>query len=171
MAKKKIKNHEHEKMVDKLDALEKFEQAYPLLEYLHEMALSGNVDAALRKAAPAAVIRMVDVMMNGKTDKDKMAAAKDLLYMAGYKPVDKKVNVHADVDQMSERELDSLIMSAVKGLSDEEKKQIGIIEKRNREAKAHSSEEGISEASFTEKTEDGSEQDRQIRPLQESDKS
>ncbi len=126
-------NAEHEKMLDKIDALEKFEKIYPLLDYLEDMVVTGNIDGALRKSAPAALVRLVDLLKHGKSDKIKLEAAKDILFMAGYKPVDRKVSVHADMDRMSEGELDALIASTLGSLSDKDKESIVELGKANKE--------------------------------------
>src|SRR3990167_56636 len=131
--KSQLLNYEKEKMEDKIDALEKFNKVYPLLEHLEQMVMTGNIDGALRKSAPAALIRLVDLLMHAKHEKTKLEAAKDILFMAGYKPVDRKVSITADVDKFSEGELDALIASTLASLTKEDREVIDAIGQANKE--------------------------------------
>jgi len=58
----------------------------------------------VKDKAPAALERILDIAVNGKNEKVKLEANKYIMDMAGYKPVERKVNVNVE---LSEKEINA----------------------------------------------------------------
>lgn len=113
-----------ERAVDNLEVknrlLRLMDQLLPLLE---TDARVGDVVKMLERTAPVAMLRMVDLLTNSSSEKVQATVAKDLLYMAGHKPVEKSVDLTRAIDMMQETQLDAYLQNAVKnmGIQDREK--------------------------------------------------
>jgi len=64
---------------------------------------------------------MYSLMISSQSEKTKLEAAKTLAYMAGYKPIERNVNIEGNIEAMSEVQLDSFIQSAFESMSRKDK--------------------------------------------------
>ena len=64
------------------------------------------------KLAPLAVLALGKMMMTAKSERIRHAAAKDVAYMGGFKPVEKTQSMNVNI--MAEAEVDSLLVSKFK---------------------------------------------------------
>ena len=75
-----------------------------------------DVEGALEVTAMESILTMRRIMHSARLDpkRQKLAAdiAKDMAHMAGYKPVERRLNINKNIGIMNERELDSMIISA-----------------------------------------------------------
>ena len=84
----------------------------------------GDIRGALSLAAPVAFLEMFNVLLETNDLKLKKDTARDLLWMEGYKPMERQVSVYANINQMSDRELRVLVTSELNRLPEAEKREI-----------------------------------------------
>jgi hypothetical protein len=96
-----------------------FDEYYPVLKELAEV---GDVEQLLKKNAPIAVLTLIKEMATAGKSRERIEAATKLAYMAGYKPVERNINIEGNIDRMSEPQLDTLLGSAFKKMTDKDKK-------------------------------------------------
>ena len=84
---------------------------------MNEMAEMGDVEGMLRAVSGPAVLQIAEEMRNSDSGKTRIEAAKVLLYMAGWKPVERSVSLKGDVNKISGKELDSMIESLEKKIN------------------------------------------------------
>ena len=120
---------QHDTETDMLENLEfkrMLEETAEKLIPLFRMDLKvGDVTKMLERTAPMAVITLIDVMNHAKSPKVRAEAAKTLSFMAGFKPVEKNINIEGNIDRMSEAQLDAFIRNSFDNMS--EKDKLGII--------------------------------------------
>lgn len=71
----------------------------------------GDVERALDVTALEAVLTLRQLMREAKSEKTRSDAAKELAHMAGYKPIERRLNLNKNIGGMGERELDTMIIS------------------------------------------------------------
>lgn len=109
------------KLIENLELKDKvLAVADTLLPLLEGDANVGDVMKMIERSAPVAALRLMDIVVNGNR-REALSASKELLYMAGYKPVEKSINVHENIERMSIKQLDGFLENALKGLNPEEK--------------------------------------------------
>lgn len=94
------------------------DQLLPIIKKNTEM---GDVAKLIEKCAPISVLQMYSLMVSSESEKTKLEAAKTLAYMAGYKPIERNVNIEGNIEAMSETQLDSFIQSAFDTMSKKDK--------------------------------------------------
>lgn len=114
-------------MLDNLDLKNQILSiAQELLPLIGDDAKVGDIAKMLDKVAPVAVLRLVDTVVNSSNEKVRTGAAKDLLYMAGYKPVERSVNINDSFEKMSDKQIDAFLKNSLDKMNDTERK--GLIE-------------------------------------------
>ena len=71
-----------------------------------------DVEGVLEGTAMESVLTMHEIMRTTTKERVRADMAKELAHMAGYKPVERRLNLNRNVGNMNERELDSLIISS-----------------------------------------------------------
>ena len=114
-----------DQIIARVDVKEKVlaiaEKLMPLLE---GDATVGDVMKMMERSSPLAMMTLVDVVMNAKSDAVRARAATEVLYMAGYKPVEKSVNITETIDRMSGEQVDSFLLNAVNNMSIQQRDEI-----------------------------------------------
>lgn len=114
-----------DKIIQRIDVKEKVmalaERLMPLLE---GDATVGDVMKMMERSSPLAMMTLMDVVVNGKSDSVRAKAATEVLYMAGYKPVEKSVNITETIDRMSNEQLDGFLLNAMNNISIQEREKI-----------------------------------------------
>lgn len=100
-----MENLPQEKMQEQLISFEKW---YPILRRFGDPD-DMSVDELLATATPLSVVKLVDLMMNAKSEFVQAGCAKDIAYMGGLKPVEKSASVNVNV--MTRREATALLSS------------------------------------------------------------
>ncbi len=95
-----------------------------LLPSMVKDVAAGDVPTMLQKAAPIALVETIDLMLNARDEKLRASTAKDVLYMAGHKPVEKSISIFENIDRMSEKQMDAFLLNHLGKLSDEQKDEI-----------------------------------------------
>lgn len=120
------KHEEEDNWIENLEFRRMIEEFAEKLIPLLKMDLKvGDVSKMLERTAPMTVITMIDIMHNSKSSKVRAEAAKNLAHMAGFKPVEKNINIEGNIDRMSEAQLDAFIRNSFESMS--EKDKLGII--------------------------------------------
>lgn len=120
------RDEEENKIIDNIEFRKMLEETAEKLIPLFRMDLKvGDVSKMLERTAPMAVITLIDVMNHAKSPKVRAEAAKTLSFMAGFKPVEKNINIEGNIDRMSETQLDAFIRNSFESMSEQDK--LGII--------------------------------------------
>lgn len=98
-----------DRMVDLIDEVSLFKSLQPDLK---KALATKDVKAMLKGSSAWAVAKMIHLVDNAQSDAAKVAALKDLLDRAGYKPVEKQMTM--DVTAMTDAELEARLRSAMK---------------------------------------------------------
>lgn len=88
-----------------------FQEWYP---FLRRLAKPGayTPEQLASQAAPAAIVKLIGLMVSGKSERVQMTAAKELAYMGGMKPVEKSQSVNVNV--MPKAEAASMLAEVLK---------------------------------------------------------
>ena len=114
-----------EKMLDNLELKNQILAiAEVLIPFLESDAKVGDVDKMLKRAAPLAAMRLIESLVVGQTGRATRESARDLLYMAGYKPVERNLNIEGSIDKMSEAQIDSILKNTLEKMPPGERKKI-----------------------------------------------
>ncbi len=120
------RDHEEDQWIEDLELRRMVEETLDRLKPLLRLDLKvGDVSKMLERTAPMTIATLIDVMYNAKNAKTRAEAAKTLSFMAGYKPVEKNINIEGNIDRMSEAQLDAFIRNSFENMS--EKDKLGII--------------------------------------------
>ena len=109
-------------MIDNIDLKNQILQlAETVMPLLKGDAASGDIMKMIDRAGPLAMLELIQLMFTTKNEKIKHQTTKDILDRAGFKPPDKKINIHESVDRMSPEQLDAFLMNSFRGLDASER--------------------------------------------------
>lgn len=85
-----------------------FKKWWPIVNSLNDPG-SVTVENITSRIAPLSLLKLVELMMYAKSEKVQAECAKDIAYMAGYKPVERSQNLN--VNLMARNEAAALLAS------------------------------------------------------------
>ena len=78
---------------------------------IKELFEKGDMEGMLREMSPVALMTLYEEVKNADSSKCRIDASRTILYMDGWKPIERSMHVRASVDKMSSKELDAMINS------------------------------------------------------------
>lgn len=98
-------------MIKALDEQSLWDELKPVIKAA--MAIGGGADEILRKSQAMAAKKMVEALFADKPE-TSLRAAEKILDRALGRPVERKLDIYANITDLNERELDSQIMKLMK---------------------------------------------------------
>lgn len=104
-------------IMDEDDALGELYVA--LKPILRELIKHGDVNGIIKNYSGAAILELIDLMRNSKSDHVRKSAAKDIAYMAGLNPVNKTASLNVDYGSLAMNQKMALLASKLEKMPKE----------------------------------------------------
>lgn len=113
------------KMIDNIDFKSYvIELAYKLLPFIKADMAVGDMEKVLEKFAPIGFMKIAEIAMQGKNERNQLAAAMAMVDRAGYRPVERSVHLEGDINKLAPAQLDSVLKNAWNRLPQEDKNKL-----------------------------------------------
>ena len=111
-----------ETLINNLDYKETvLELADKLLPFVKADIAAGDMEKLLEKFAPIGFLKMAELAVKANNERTQLAAAIALVDRAGYRPVERSINLEGDLSKMAPGQLDSFLKNAWGRIPEEDK--------------------------------------------------
>ncbi len=111
-----------EEMIRNIDYKESvLDLAEKLLPFIKADIAAGDMEKLLEKFAPIGFLKMAEIAVKGKNERDQLSAAIALVDRAGFRPVERSINLEGDMSKMAPNQLDAFLKNAWTRIPEEDK--------------------------------------------------
>lgn len=85
---------------------------------------ANDMEKLLDKFAPVAFMKMAEIMISGRNERNQLTAATALVDRAGYRPIERSINLEGDISKLTGEQLNSYLKNAWQRLPAEDKNKV-----------------------------------------------